>query len=823
MKKLLIVESPAKIKTIKKFLGPDFTIMSTVGHIKDLPKKKIGITIDDTAKKDGIAIDYVVVEDKDKLITDLNKAAAKADEIYLAPDPDREGEIIAWHVEQEFNKVVKNKSKIHRITFNEITKPAIEAALEHPSSIDLNKVGAQQARRVLDRWVGYEVSPILWKKISKGLSAGRVQSVALKLVCTREQEIREFKPVEYWSITGLFGFETSTLSAALATIDKKKAEISNAETAQKIVADLKKQQYHVESIKDSKRIKNPAAPFMTSSLQQAAYNRLGLSVQNTMQLAQKLYEGVPLEDKDTPVALITYMRTDSLRISDVALKDVRGFIGKEYGSKYLPEKALFYAKGKSSDKTKAQDAHEAIRPIDVTMTPEKVAPYLESRMLKLYTLIWQRFVACQMTPAEYAQRQVTIVGGPYGFKATGSTLLFDGFLKLYGEDEESSADDKEKTAIIPKNLEENKNLDLTKIDPKQHFTQPPARYTEASLVKEMEKEGIGRPSTYATILKTIQARAYSTLDERKRFVPTELGMAVVKLLNENLPKIMDISFTAHLEEDLDKIAQGELERDKLLKDFYKDFEKDLKKFGGEKTERPSEETNLICPTCGKHNLLIKFGKAGAFLGCAGYPECKFTANFERLEDGSIKIIEKQGPELLDETCPKCGSQLQRRIGRFGPFIACSGYPACKYIKQEESSFICPECKKNKLIKRSWKGRTFWGCSGYPECRFSIPGDIEEVPCPVCESPYMLKKVDKSGEIKLVCNNKECSTYVPSSYVRKTTTKTTAEKPTDKKTRAPAATKTTAKKATATKTTQKAAITAKKTTKTTTKTTQSKKA
>jgi DNA topoisomerase-1 len=502
-----------------------------------------------------------------------------------------------------------------------------------------------------------------------------------------------------------------------------------------------------------------------------------------MQLAQKLYEGVPLKDKDTPVALITYMRTDSLRISDVALKDVRGFIKQEYGDKYLPEKALAYAKGKASDKTKSQDAHEAIRPIDVTMTPEKVAPYLESRLLKLYTLIWQRFVACQMTPAEYAQRQVSIVGGPYGFKITGSTLLFDGFLKLYGEDEESS-EDKEKTAIIPKNLQENKPLELTKVDPKQHFTQPPARFTEASLVKEMEKEGIGRPSTSATILKTSQARAYSTLDERKRFVPTELGMAVVKLLNENLPKIMDISFTAHMEEDLDKIAQGDLERDTLLRDFYKDFSKDLKKFAGEKTERPSEETNLICPTCGKHNLLIKFGKAGAFVGCAGYPECKFTGNFERLEDGSIKLIEKQGPELLDETCPKCGSQMQRRIGRFGPFVACSGYPACKYIKQEESSFMCPECKTNKLTKRSWKGRTFWGCGGYPNCRFSIPGDIEEVPCPACESPYMLKKVDKSGEVKLVCNNKECPTYVPSSYVRKTTSKTadkaTTEKPIAKK-------------------------------------------
>lgn len=746
MKKLLIVESPAKIKTIKKFLGNDFVIMSTLGHVKDLPKKKIGIDLDE--KKGTIDVEYVVLEDKDKLIADIVKTANKAEAIYLAPDPDREGEIIAWHIEQEIlDASKKNAGKIHRITFNEITKPAIEQALEHPSIVDINKVNAQQARRILDRWVGYEVSPILWKKVSKGLSAGRVQSVALKLICVREDEIRTFKPEEYWSITALFGFAASTVTAALSHINKKKAEIKDEATAKKITEDLKKQAFSVESIKDSKRTKNPAAPFMTSTLQQAAYNRLGMNVQRTMQLAQKLYEGVPLQDKDTPVALITYMRTDSMRISDVALKDVRGFIQKEFGKDYLPGKSHMYAK-----KGKGQDAHEAIRPIDVSLTPEKVAPYLESGMLKLYTLIWQRFVACQMSPAEYAQRQVVIAGGPYQFKVTGSTLLFDGFLKLYAEDEE---DEKEKTAVIPKDLQEKSPLNLNKLDPKQHFTVPPARYTEASLVKEMEKEGIGRPSTYATILKTIQARAYTQLDERKRFVPTELGMAVVKLLDEHLPKIMNISFTAHMEEDLDKIAQGELDRNKLLLDFYKDFSKDLKKFGGEKTQRPSEETDITCPECKKHKLVIKFGKAGAFVGCGGYPDCKFTSNFERLEDGTIKLLEKQEPTLLDEACPQCGKPLQRRVGRYGPFISCSGYPECKYIKQEAASFPCPECKTGKVIKRSWKGKIFYGCSNYPKCRFSIPGDIEEIPCPVCKNPYMIKKVDKAGNETLVCHNKEC--------------------------------------------------------------------
>ena len=751
MKKLLIVESPAKIKTIKKFLGPDFVIMSTVGHVKDLPKRKLGITMDD----DHIDIEYVVIEDKDKLIADLVKTAAKCNEVYLAPDPDREGEIIAWHVAQELSKAVKkNKGKMFRIAFNEITQPAIEEALEHPHDIDLNKVNAQQARRILDRWVGYQVSPVLWKKVAVGLSAGRVQSVALKLICVRETEIRGFKPEEYWTITGLFGVDKATLTAALSHINDKKAEIKDEASAKKIVQELNKQTFIVESIKDSKRTKNPTAPFMTSSLQQAAYNRLGFQVQRTMQLAQKLYEGVPLKDKDAPVALITYMRTDSLRISDVAIKNVRSFIKDEYGDTYLPEKANAYAR--SGKKANVQDAHEAIRPIDVNLTPEKVAPYLEASLLKLYTLIWQRFVACQMTPALYAQRQVAIEGGPYVFKVTGSTLLFDGFLKLYAEEEPD--DEKEKTVVIPKNLKEKAALDLQKVDPKQHFTQPPPRYTEASLVKEMEKEGIGRPSTYATILKTILARQYTQLDDRKRFVPSDLGMAVVKLLEEHLPKIMNISFTALMEEDLDKIAQGELERDTLLRGFYQEFSKDLKKFAGDKTERATEETTIKCPKCKKHKLHIKFGKAGAFLGCPGYPECTFTSNFERLEDGTIKIVEKQQPTLLDEKCPQCGKQLQRRVGRYGPFTSCSGYPECKYIKQEESGFLCPECGKKKMIKRSWRGKTFWGCGAYPACKFSIPDDIVETPCKACKRPYLLKKVDKDGNETIVCHNKECPSH-----------------------------------------------------------------
>lgn len=636
MKKLLIVESPAKIKTIAKFLGKNFKIMSTVGHIKDLPQKELGITINKT-----ITIDYVVLDGKNKTIADICKEAQSADEIYLAPDPDREGEIIAWHVEQEIAKVVKDSDKIHRITFNEITKPAIEEALAHPTHIDLNKVAAQQARRVLDRLVGYEVSPILWRKVAKGLSAGRVQSVALKLICQREESIRSFKQEEYWSIDGLFSSAKGTFSASLATVNKKKPVIGNQEQAQELLKKIEKCDYSIDAIKDSKRLKNPAAPFMTSTLQQSAYNQLGFAVQRTMQVAQNLYEGIPLEDSSSPVALITYMRTDSLRISDVALKQTRDYISKNFGKDYLPGQAQVYSK------TKGQDAHEAIRPIDIAITPEYAARYLPADAAKLYALIWKRFVASQLKPAQYAQRQVTISGGPYVFKVTGSTLLFDGFLKVYNDESESEKEaDTVSKDSLPADLKEKMQVPLKQLTPKQHFTQPPPRYTEASLVKDLEKEGIGRPSTYATILKTIQARSYTTLDPKKRFVPTELGMVVTQLLNQNLPKIMDVSFTAIMEQDLDKIASGNLKRDTLLKDFYKDFEKDLEAFRGEAVKRPTEKTDITCPKCESQQLVIKFGKAGPFIGCPGYPECTFTSNFQRTDTGAIELTAPEEPKLL---------------------------------------------------------------------------------------------------------------------------------------------------------------------------------
>jgi len=719
--------------------------MSTVGHIMDLPKKKIGIKMDDKS----IDLEYVVMDDKEKVIADICKEASKADEIYLASDPDREGEIISWHIGREIAKVTKNKKNIHRITFNEITKPAILEAIENTTDVDLKKVAAQQARRILDRWVGYEVSPVLWKKIAPGLSAGRVQSVALRMICERELAIREFKPEEYWSITAEFGHEKSKFEAELTHIGKDKAEINNEKDATKAVDGIKKATYTIDSIIDKTRMKNAAAPFMTSTLQQAAVNQLGFSVKKTMQLAQQLYEGVPLDDASSAVALITYMRTDSLRISDTALKQARDYIGKNFDKTYLPSKANVYGSGKGG---KAQDAHEAVRPIDVDMTPAKVKPYLSKDLAKLYELIWKRFVACQMKPAEYAQRQVVIKGGQFTFKVTGSTLIFDGFLKVYNDESE----EKEQKVVLPKSLKEKEAVDLLKVLPKQHFTQPPPRFTEASLVKDLEKEGIGRPSTYASILSTIRARAYTDLDEKKRFVPTELGMTVTKVLKENMAHIMDYKFTANMEEDLDKIAEGDLERDKLLRSFYKDFQKDLEAFKGADGGKGKrvEPTDITCPKCGKHKLAIRFGKSGEFLGCMGYPDCDFTSNFKRDEEGKIMLTKMEEPKILNEKCPQCGKPLREVIGKFGPFIACSGYPECKYIHKNVAKVKCPDDGGN-LVERRWKGGKFWGCANYPKCKFAVFADIEEKPCPKCKRPFLAKKVDKQGNVSLFCSDKNC--------------------------------------------------------------------
>ena len=738
--KLLIVESPGKIKTISKFLGKDFRIMSTVGHIKDLPQRRIGIVVDE--KTGAIDLKYDVLKDKANVIADICKQARVSSEIFLAADPDREGEIIAWHIGQEIEKVFTDPARIHRITFNEITKSAIQEAIQHPASVDINKVGAQQARRVLDRWVGYEVSPILWRKISKGLSAGRVQSVALLLICDREAEVVAFKQEEYWSVHALFlATAKAEVLAELVKISGKNAVIDSKEQADKILVDIKKHQFTITKITEKKRLKNPAPPFMTSTLQQDAYNKLGFSVDKTMSVAQRLYEGIPLADKSGSEALITYMRTDSLRIADSALATVREFIGKEYGKEYLPKSAFMYGK------KGAQDAHEAVRPIDVSITPAYVAKYASAEEAKLYGLIWKRFVACQMEPAEYHQRQVTIDGGVYQFRATGSTLIFDGFLKVYEIEDE----DDEKSVKIPKDIKESDALGIKKLDSKQHFTQPPPRYTEASLVKELEKRGIGRPSTYNAIISTIQKRAYCTR-ENKRFVPTELGKKVSEMLAQNLPDIINVTFTAKMEEDLDKIAQGGANRDTVLNEFYAKFKKDLVAFGGNVTDKKAIETDLSCPTC-QNILVIRFSRNGEFVGCSKFPECTFTSNFSRKESGEIVLEDKEQANL--GSCPQCSKAMVKRMSKYGPFISCSGYPECKYIHQDKLKMPCPTCGGD-LVKRRWKGGSFWGCSKYPGCKFAIFGQVEETPCPQCKSPYLLSLFDKKNETtKLSCANKEC--------------------------------------------------------------------
>ncbi|HLW72624.1 MAG TPA: type I DNA topoisomerase [Candidatus Babeliales bacterium] len=744
MKKLIIVESPAKIKTISKFLDKDFVIMATMGHIKDLPSKKIGVSMD----KKGITIDYVTLEGKEQTIANICKQASTCDTIYIAPDPDREGEIIGWHIAQEIAKVTKKGTKTYRIAFNEITAPAIQEAINHPGEINIKLVEAQQARRVLDRWVGYEVSPILWRKIAKGLSAGRVQSVALRMICDRESAIRSFVPEEYWSITGSFAHNKATIAAPLTNIGKEKAEVKDEKTATKITEALKKENYAIDSITDKTRTRNPLPPFMTSTLQQAAYNLLGFSVKKTMQLAQHLYEGIALKDPNTPTALITYMRTDSLRISDTALQQARSYISKNYPAGYLPSKANAFEK---KTKAKTQDAHEAIRPIDVNLAPDKIKQYLPTDEAKLYDLIWKRFIACQMKPAEYAQRQVVIKGGVYLFKVTGSTLIFDGFLHVYQEEEEGEKEDK---VTLPADLKAKNSVDLKKVDPKQHFTQPQPRFTEASLVKELEKEGIGRPSTYVAVLNTIRARSYTTL-EKKRFVPTELGMLVTDMLVKNLPEIMDPKFTAMMEHELDKIAEGELDRDTLLRNFHATFEKDLAEFGGKGEGKKAVETDITCPQCKKHKLAIRFGKSGEFLGCTGYPECTFTSNFARDEKGIIELKEAETPKLMEKTCPLCGKHLRQLKGKYGDFIACSGYPECKYVERKTLPFPCPQCGGN-IIERAWRGGKFWGCSGYPKCKLAIFDPIEETPCPQCKWPFLTKKTTKDGTVTLICLNKECN-------------------------------------------------------------------
>ncbi|PKK84878.1 MAG: type I DNA topoisomerase [candidate division Zixibacteria bacterium HGW-Zixibacteria-1] len=733
-KNLLIVESPAKSKTLKKFLGRDFEILATIGHIKDLPKSKLGVDTDN-----GFSVHYETIKGKTKVIKQLKDSAKKSQMIYLAPDPDREGEAIAWHVARE----LKTSDKIVRVTFNEITKNAVLDALQNTRDIDENLVNAQQARRVLDRLVGYKVSPFLWKTITYGLSAGRVQSVALRIVCEREKEISDFVIEEYWELEAdLADKKNAHFRAKLTKIDGEKPKIENGDSADKITADVRKQTFVVDSIKKSERKRKPSPPFITSTLQQEAARYFYFTPKKTMMIAQQLYEGVELGDEGA-TGLITYMRTDSTRIAESALAAVREHIDQNYGGEYLPAKAVRYASKKGS-----QDAHEAIRPTYLELPPEKLKKYLTKDQLKLYTLIWNRFVACQMNPAVYDTTTVDINAGKYIFHAAAQALKFDGFLKVYQEAKEngngngSGNGENGLVDFIP-DIKEGDKLKLVELFPSQHFTKPPARYTQASLVKMLESEGIGRPSTYATIISTLLDRKYVEAKERRLFA-TELGQTVNKILVESFPTIFSVQFTAHMEDDLDQIETGKADWVDVIKEFYGPFDERLSKLSSmqkEIKESLTEATEDVCENCGSP-MVIKWGRNGRFLACTAYPECKTTKPL----NGAEEVVE------TDEKCEKCGSPMVVKSGRFGKFLACSAYPKCKSTKPLSTGVKCPKdgCGGNIVEKRSKKGKSFFGCSNYPKCDFVAWYKPATTPCPECRSPYMLEKVSQKRGAYLSC-------------------------------------------------------------------------
>lgn len=735
MKTLVIVESPTKAKTISRFLDKDYIIKSSFGHVRDLPKSKLSIDIEhDFAPK------YVVSKDKTKVVKELKDAAKKADEVILATDEDREGEAIAWHLSEILD--LKNKN-FKRITFHEITKTAIEEALKHPRKLDMNLVDAQQARRVLDRLVGYELSPFLWRKVAKGLSAGRVQSVAVRLIVEREREIKDFKIEEYWSLSGIFAKDKSaSFEAKLHSIsDKKldKMDLKDAEAVDKIVKDLENQKYTIKDLEKKQTKRYPLPPFTTSTLQQEANNYLGFSAKQTMVLAQKLYEGVEL-GTEGQVGLITYMRTDAVNLSQKFLNEASELIEKNFGKKYSLSTPRFY---KNKNKN-AQEAHEAIRPTDVFRTPESVKPYLDKNQAKLYDLIWRRSLATQMAEAELNSVSVDIVSeNNYLFRATGQTVIFDGFLKLFPE--------KSKENNLPE-LVLNEKVFCLELKPEKHFTEPPARYSDATLVKALEEYGIGRPSTYAPTITTIEDRGYIARDEKKRLYPTDIAFLVNDVLVEHFAQIVDYKFTAEIEESLDDIAEGKKQWPPVIRDFYVPFKKNLEIKDKEliKKDLIEEKTKEVCEKCGKP-MVIKTSRYGKFLACTGYPECKNTKNIGR--DG--KVEEKTPEEPTGEKCEKCGGDMIRKVGRYGPFLACANYPKCKNIKNIEIKLDmkCPKCKIGNIIqKRSKRGKIFFGCSKYPDCDFALWEKPTGKFCEVCKAPMI---TDRTGLEK--CSSKECPT------------------------------------------------------------------
>jgi DNA topoisomerase-1 len=834
---LVIVESPAKAKTINKYLGRDYTVKASLGHVLDLPKKTLGILLpgDQNGKKkkrkskakgktgekseEKKAPKPVVITDENifeptleiipgkiKVIADLKKFAENAPSVFLATDPDREGEAISAHLLETLAKHKSDRKKFRRVMFNEITPKAIKAAFEKAGDVNANLVDAQQARRILDRLVGYKISPLLWDKVRRGLSAGRVQTVALRLIVEREQEIRAFVPQEYWTIHAMLDAGQPPLfEAKLFKHQGEDIEVTNQEAADKIVAAVSEVKWQVASVTQKEKKRNPPPPFTTSKLQQAAYNRLRYTAKNTMRVAQGLYEGVELGEEGS-VALITYMRTDSVHVSGDALAQVRELIPQRFGANYLPDKPNFY-----KSKKDAQEAHEAVRPTDVARTPEDVRPFLKDDQFKLYQLIWQRFVASQMLPAIFDQTTIDISAGDYTFRATGSVQKFDGFLRVYqlpaanADREDDEKDDEGEGKALPR-VAEGQILRLDQIRPDQHFTEPPPRYTEATLVKDLEEKGIGRPSTYASIISTIVDREYVTKDQG-RFTPTMLGERVSMLLVKSFEDIFDVGFTARLEEELDEIEEGTLPWRKSVKDFWERFELDLDKAGGEmqsykagiptgkKCEKcgqgellerisrhgfflgcsrypecdfiqdlspelgsetvESENTVEYCDNCGKE-MAIKRGRFGPFLACTGYPDCKTT---RRLVEGTRKA--RKPDEPLDEKCPTCSEGLVKKHGRFGEFIGCSGYPKCKYTRPITMGIKCPKCSEGEFVRRGSAGkggrgrpRVFYGCSRYPDCDFTTPHMPLSEPCPKCGADFIVEKRTKTGNVR-ACLKEGC--------------------------------------------------------------------
>jgi DNA topoisomerase-1 len=790
-KALVIVESPAKAKTINKYLGKQFVVKASLGHIKDLPKKDLAVDVEN-----GFRPKYEVIEGKKKLMQELRDAAKGVDSVYLAADPDREGEAICWHLQEELRGKKINKAgeadgpKFFRVMFNEITRKSIDKAFEKPAQVNINLVDAQQARRVLDRLVGYKISPLLWDKVRRGLSAGRVQTVAVRVIVEREREIRAFVKQEYWTLdANLAAKKPPAFDARLFRKGEEAPVIPDQAAADALVADLEGAKYTVKSVGTKEKRRNPVAPFITSTLQQESSRKLRFSVKRTMMLAQQLYEGVDLGSEGA-VGLITYMRTDSTRVSEDAVTEARELIGGKFGPQYIPSTPNIY-----KSKKDAQDAHEAVRPSSAMRTPDDVAPFLAEDQLKLYRLIWMRFIASQMNPAVFDQTTIDlsskgVSGTDYTFRATGSVMKFDGFLAVYeeGKDAKDEEDDELKHKLPAVN--QGDELKLRALKPEQHFTEPPPRYTEATLVKKLESDGVGRPSTYASILSTIQEREYVT-KEGGKFKPTELGMVVTDLLLESFNDIFDVRYTARMEQDLDEIEEGKLDWREAMGEFYERFMKDLGNAEEHMTniKRMEKPTDLTCDKCGKP-LVIKWGKHGSFLACTGYPDCTYTRelavdlpdvdNADLAEQGDEEYCQNCGRPMvlkkgrfgtffactgypdckttkqiggaqkkadvqLDEKCPQCGNNLVQKYGRFGEFTACSNYPACKFVKQKTIGVKCPECTEGEVVeRRSKRGKTFFGCNRYPDCAFVAWARPVPEACPDCGNSYLVEKYLKAG-------------------------------------------------------------------------------